>query len=425
VAHPAATPTVTEDSEMTAPSSEERVLDDEWCAHHFDHLAPELGEDPHPVLACMRDRHRIAHSDERGGFWLVTRHADVVRVAQDWASFSSAHGITVPSRPTSIPALPEQVDPPLHREYKRLINAHFSPTAVLEHEPAVRSMVSDLIDGFIGDGRCDVMADFAQPLPGLVFFDLFLHAPADELAEINRLATLASNPFTREAIDARIAMLGWIGDFAERRRDEGPRGDVVDAVLAAEIEGRPITQDEIVGVIQLLLFGGLDTTAGALGMMVIRFCRQPEIPALLREDPSRIPDAVEELLRLDGPFAFIARTALTDVEIGGRTIPAGDKVLISWIAANRDEAEFADADSFSLDRASNRHVAFGAGPHRCAGSHLARMNLRVALEALVERLEDLALADPGAPIPFHAGYSRSPTSLPVTFRPGPAFSPHR
>jgi cytochrome P450 len=393
-------------------------IDDEWCANHFDHLSPELGPNVHEILAHMRSHHPVAHSEERGGFWLVSRYDDVLATAQDWATFSSAHGITVPSHPTKIPALPEQVDPPLHREYKRLINAFFTPAAVAEHEAGVRQLVGELIDGFVESGRCEFMADFAQPYPGLVFFDRFLHAPSDELFEINRLATLASNPYTPEAIEARIAILRWIGEFTERRREEEPRGDVVDAVLDAEIEGRPITREEIVGVIQLLLFGGLDTTAGALGMMMIRFCEEPEIAARLRAEPELIPAAVEELLRLDGPFAFIARTAMKDTTVGGCEIHEGDKVLLSWISANRDDAEFDDPTSFDLDRASNRHLAFGAGPHRCAGSHLARMNLRVAVEELVGRLDDLRI-EAGREVPFHLAYNRAPVRVPITFRAAP------
>jgi cytochrome P450 len=403
---------------MTAAASNDGVIDDEWCAHRFDHMSPELGRDLHATMARMRDDHPIARSEEHGGFWLISRYEDVVRVSQDWESFSSAHGITVPFRPTSMPALPEQVDPPLHREYKRLINSHFSPAVVAEHEPAVRALVDSLIDDFVEAGACDFMGAFAQPFPGLVFFDQFLHAPADELVEINRLAAIASTPYTQEAIEARINMLRWIGAFAERRRGEEPLGDVVDAVLNAEIEGRPITDQEIVGVIQLLLFGGLDTTAGALGMIMVRFCNEPAIPELLRSRPEVIPDAVEELLRLDGPFAFIGRTAMRDVELGGATIHEGDKVLLSWVSANRDEGEFANAATFDLERASNRHVAFGAGPHRCAGSHLARMNMRIALEQIVDRLHDLRLQDPAEPIPFHSAYNRSPVSVPIAFRPG-------
>ena len=309
----------------------------------------------------------------------------------------------------------------MHREYKRLINAFFTPAAVGEHEPAVRQVVTDLIDGFIEAGSCDFMTAFAQPLPGQVFFESFLHAPADELAEVNRLATIASMPYTKEGIEARINMLMWIGDFAEKRRTQTPIGDVVDAVLNAEIEGRPITQEEVVGVIQLLLFGGLDTTAGALGMMMIRFCDQPEIPELLRARPEVIPAAIEELLRLDGPFAFIARTAMRDTELGGRHIKEGDKVLVSWASANRDEAEFPNADRFDFERVSNRHVAFGAGPHRCAGSNLARMNLRIALEEIVGRLENLRHPGRGEPDPLPHGLQPIPRRGADRVHPGVPF----
>jgi cytochrome P450 len=391
---------------------------DEWLEHHFDHLAPELA-DPEVfqrTLERLREGHGMARSDRHEGFWVATRYEDVLRIAQDWETFSSEHGITVPARETPLPAIPEQVDPPLHREFKRLINRYFTPAAVLEQEDATRAIVTRLIDGFVEDGGCEFMHAFAHPLPGLVFFELFLHAPAEELEEINRLANLASTPTTPEAIDARRAMIGWIFEFAKRRREEPPRGDVVDAVLAAEIEGRPITELEVVGVIQLLLFGGLDTTAGALGQAMIHLCRDPSLPARLREEPGRIPDAVEEVLRIDGPFAFIGRCAMADTEVGGRQIRAGDMVLLSWASANRDEGEFACPAQLDIDREANRHIAFGAGPHRCAGSNLARMNLRIAVEELTRRLHDLRLVDDVVVPP---GYSRAPASVAIEFAPGP------
>jgi cytochrome P450 len=395
------------------------VLSAAWCTHRFDHLAPELADQLHETLATMRGVCPVAHSEQHGGFWIITKHEDVVRVAQDWESFSSELGITVPGGPSPIPAIPEMVDPPLHREYKRLINAFFTPHAVLEHEDATRRLVNGLIDEFIESGTCDFMDDFSRPLPGLVFFEQFLHAPAEELAEVNRLATVASVPTTAEGREARGAMLRWIGAFAEARRAERPRGDVVDAILQAEIEGRPITDLEVVGMLQLLLFGGLDTTAGALGQMMIRLCQEPAIVDLLRDHPERTTDAIEELLRLDGPFIFIGRTATRDTEVGGQLIKEGDRVLLSWVSANRDADEFDGPDGFDLDRRSNRHVAFGAGPHRCAGSHLARMNLRVALTEVLRRMSDIRLQDEAAPIAFHSMYNRAPVAVPITFTPGP------
>jgi cytochrome P450 len=263
------------------------------------------------------------------------------------------------------------------------------------------------------------MADLARPFPGLAFFDLVLGAPPDEVAAINELATTASVSNNPGAADAWRGMFRWITDFVEERRRRPPRGDVVDAVLAAEVEGRPIADDEIVGVLQLLILGGLDTTAGALGQIVIRFARHPELPALLRDEPGRLADAVEELLRLEPPFIAIARTATCDTEVGGQAVRAGDKVLIYWASANRDEAEFACPAAFDVDRASNRHLAFGAGPHRCAGSNLARLNLRVAVEEVVRRLHDIRLQDGVEPLPFHSALNRAPLTVPITFTPGP------
>ncbi len=407
---------------MAAATSDEAITP-EWCAHHFNHLSPQLGGQLYETLEYLRANHPVARSEEFGGFWVLSRYEDVLQVAQDWETFSSAQGVTVPSGPTSTPAIPEMIDPPLHREYKRLINYWFRPPAVLEQEQATRELVTRLIDSFIETGSCDFMTDFARPLPGLVFFEMFLHAPAEELAEINRLANKASIPTSQEAREARGAMLAWIGEFVERRRAEPPQGDVVDAVMNAEIAGRPITQTEVVGIIQLLLFGGLDTTAGALGQIMIRFCEHPEIPRLLRERPELIPAAVEELLRLDGSFVCIARTATRDTTIGTNAIKEGDKVLLIWSSANRDEGEFRCPAGFDPERESNRHIAFGAGPHRCAGSNLARMNLRIAVSELVRRLDDLRLQDGTGPIPFHSGFSRTPLTVPISFTPGPRESP--
>jgi cytochrome P450 len=393
----------------------------DWCAEHFDHLSPALAADLHATLAAMRDDHPVAWSDQHGGFWVVTRYEDVLRVAQDWQTFSSAQGVNVPAPATPVNAIPEVMDPPRHREFKRLINAWFTPAVVAGYEDATRALVTRLIDGFVEDGRCEFMEAFARPLPGLTFFEQVLHAPAAEVPRLCALASAASTPGHPGRADAWRGMAAWIADLvAERRtRPAGDAvGDVVDAVLAAEIEGRPITDHEIEGVIQLLIFGGLETTAGALGQFVIRFCEDPAVPDRLRREPGLLPGAVEELLRLDPPFVAVARVATRDAEIGGRRIEAGQRVLFYWASANRDAGEFACPDAFDPERASNRHLSFGAGVHRCAGSNLARMNLRVALEELLGRLGDLRPAG-AEPIRYHSVLNRSPEAVPITFTPGP------
>jgi cytochrome P450 len=392
-------------------------LSDAWCAGQFDHVSPELAQHLHDTLAQMRTNHPVAYSEEHGGFWIVSRYEDVLRVAQDWRTFSSAHGVSVPGNDNVVKAIPEHLDPPLHREYKRLINAWFTPAVVAPYEQPTRALITRLIDGFVDAGRCDFMADLARPFPGLAFFDLVLGAPSDRLAELNDMAAAVSLPNDPKRHEASRGLYAWIRDFLAARRQQPGRGDVVDAVLAAEIEGRPITDDDAIAVVLLLILGGLETTAGALGQIMIRFCHEPEIPELLRRRPERIPDAVEELLRLEPPFIAIARTAMADTEIGGRHIREGDKVLIYWASANRDETEFACPAAFDLDRPSNRHLTFGAGPHRCAGSNLARLNLRIALEEVVTRLDDIRLLDGAEPIAFHSVLNRAPLTVPITFTP--------
>ncbi len=368
----------------------------------------------------------IARSDVyEDGYWVATAYEDVLRIAQDWETWSNQLGITVgPDSGGGLESMvipPVTIDPPLQREFKRLINRYFTPAAVAPWEDATRALVTGLIDGFIEAGECDFMEAFARPLPGLAFFDLALHAPAEDLEQVNDWATLASLPTFEGSADARVQLGTWIAQLLAARREQEPRGDVIDAVLAAEIDGRPIGDIEAIGSVMLLVLGGLETTAGVLGMAMLRFCEHPEILEALRADPALIPDAVEELLRLDGSFICIGRTARHDTELGGRPVKAGERVMIYWASANRDDGEFEHPDEFDLDRTSNRHIAFGAGPHRCAGSNLARMNLRIAFEELVARLHDVRL-QPGAEIEYHSAMNRAPVSVPITFTPGPRSS---
>ncbi len=224
---------------MSEADGAPEVLSAAWCAEHFDHLEPLVGRNLQDTLATLRAGGGLTHSDQHGGFWVATGYEEVLAIAQDWESFSSEHGITVPSGQTSVPAIPEQLDPPRHREFKRLINAHFTPLVVLEREADTRALVTELIDDVIDAGECDFMTAVAKPLPSRVFVEMVLHAPAGETKEITRLANVASTPTTQEGREARGAMLRWINDFVDRRREQEPLDDVVDAVIAAEVEGRP------------------------------------------------------------------------------------------------------------------------------------------------------------------------------------------
>lgn len=390
------------------------TLDPDHVRHHFDYRGPEMAHHLHDSLAVLREECPVARSDQHGGYWVVTRHADVVAAAQDWETFSSQLGVSIPASTMVSPAIPEHIDPPLHREYKRLINRWFTPAAVAPVEDGARRIASELIDAFAERGSAEIMSEFAVPFPGLVFFEQVLGAPADELVHVTETATGATDPDNPASRDCWVALNAWIDGFTARRRRER-RDDVVDAILTAEIEGLPIRDDEVQGLILLLILGGLDTTAGVIGQSVIRFCAHPEIPERLRRQPELLPQAVEELLRLDTSFVGIGRTVRHDTELAGQRLAAGGKVYLSWASANRDPSEFEAPDEFRIDRVQNRHVAFGAGPHRCAGSNLARLNLRIAIGEIVRRLHDLRLSVPPEELEFHTAFNRRPRQVPVTF----------
>src|SRR5436190_5030552 len=324
------------------------AVGDEWLTEHFDYLSRDFGDEIHPALGRLRERCPIAHSDQYGGYWILTRYDDVLRAAQDWETWSSEVGGGVGIKPAgmTVRAIPVHIAPPLHREYKRLINMWFTVAAIARYEERTRALVTQLIDGFVDAGECEFQAAFAQPLPGLAFFELVLDAPPDEAQAVNHHAHTAANPGNPDTAQHWAALNEWIVDFVERRRDGPPRDDVVNAVINAEIEDRPITQPEVVGIITLLILGGLDTTAGVLGASMIRFCEDPKIPALLRERPELVSACVEELLRLEGSFIGIGRTARHETELNGCPVQAGEKVYLSWASADRDEAEFANPHEF-------------------------------------------------------------------------------
>jgi cytochrome P450 len=393
-------------------------LPDDWWQHRFDPNSPELAPRLYETLTPMRERCPVARSDRYDGFWVATSYADILDVAQDWQTFSSAQGLSIPASPIAVRNLPVEVDPPIQRVYKRIITPFFTPRAVAAYEQATRELVNRLIDDFIEAGSCEFMDSFARPFPSWAFFEMVISAPAEDIDRVTYMASKSSLPDDPEAGECWLGLSAWISDFVAERRRRPQRSDVVDAVIRATVDGRPITDEEIIGIVQLIILGGLETTASALGLWFHRFCRQPEIPALLRATPDLIPEAIEELLRIDSPFISISRTAVRDGKIGDQPVRSGDKVLVYWASANRDAAEFATPDEFCLGRERNRHLAFGAGPHRCAGSNLARLNLRIGLEESLRRLHDIRLQD-GADIHFHSTSTRSPLTLPITFTPGP------
>src|SRR5215469_6566037 len=224
-------------------------LPDEWCAHHFDHLSADLAQALPETMARVRALCPVARSDAHDGFWVVSGYEEALSVAQNWQAFSSAHGLSVTKSATVVRNLPVEADPPEQRVYKRLVSPYFTPAAVAKWEQPTRNLVTRLIDGFIDDGTAEFMNAFARPLPSLAFFALAINAPEEDLDHVAYLASKSSTPKDPKARECWLGLYQWIKEFVARRREEEPRNDVVDAVIGATIDGRPLTQDEIIGTV--------------------------------------------------------------------------------------------------------------------------------------------------------------------------------
>jgi cytochrome P450 len=398
-------------------SGRNHAMETQHLIEDLDPHDPGFGEDGslEAAMAELREGCPVAHTTAHGGAYVVTRYQDVLRVAQDWQTFTSTDGIMVPRVENAVPMIPGEYDLPLQRHYRRALNPLLTREVVERYIPGMRAEARYLLDGFEGLGEVDIVPAFTDPYPRLTFFRHVLGVPAEEMPEVLGYLFAIKEPKSSEAAaEAWADFTAYMTMMCERRETETPRGDLLDGVLGAVIEGRPITQDEAVRSLMQLTFGGLGTTSAALANIIRRLAEQPDLQRRLRTDRSLLPRAIEELLRFDTITIVMARTATRDAEINDTPLAAGDKVLMYFAGANRDPREFRNSEVIDIDRDVNRHLVFGAGPHRCLGSNLARRQILVALEEVLDRLDDIRLL-PQHELHFHSGFSRGLNALPVTF----------
>jgi len=391
----------------------------EW-ASDFDVLDPAYLADPYRIWDELRGTCPIAHSDRRGSNWLPTRYDDITAIAHDIEHFSSLEVAVIPFEgeepddpilPYGLP--PISADPPLHTWTRRLLLPWFSHRRVEGYERLTRDLCTGLVDGFLGDGRADGAADYAQQIPVRVIAHI-LGVPSD-LADtftgwVRDVLEFADDP-ERRARGVTGLIEYFVAEVAERRAHPGD--DLLSELLHSEVDGVPVEDSIVLGAAALVLIAGVDTTWSAIGSSLWHLATHPDDRRRLASDPALMPLAVEELLRAYAPVTM-ARLVTKDVEFAGCPMRAGDRVLMNFPAANRDPEVFDDADHVVLDRAHNRHVAFGSGIHRCAGSNLARMELRVALEEWLRRIPEFRVAG-GAEVAWAGGQVRGPRVLPVEF----------
>ena len=365
-------------------------------------MSPTPNGDPHAAVSCVHDGPPIFYSpwNTRAGLgtWVITRAADQRRVLQETETFSSHRSIFASALGENWPMIPLELDPPSHGVFRSLLNPLLSPKRVTELEPAIRERAITLIDRIASSGTsCDVMKDFAFPFAVNIFLR-FLGLPDHRLDTfVGWAKDLLHGDDVRRPAAART-IVAFIDELAAMRRNE-PADDFMSFIVQAQVEGRRLTDEEVRGIGVLIFVAGLDTVAAAIGFDLAYLARNLKDQELLRNEPDRIVLAAEELLRAY-PSVQMIRVARKDIDFEGAPIRKGDYVSCATMIANRDPAEFESPNTVDLTREGNRHAAFGYGPHRCLGSHLARREIVIGLEEWLARIPPFRIKEGTAPITY-------------------------
>jgi cytochrome P450 len=405
----------------------------------FDHHSPAHAVDPAAAYRELREGPGIVHSSLYGGFSVVTRAADIARVAEDPEHFSNANdlgdgvggGVTIPHNPAAGRMSFAEMDPPEWRNLRRLFNPLFKPAVVAQFTPRLEAIVDEAIDRVVESGDCDLVLDICSPVPAIVAME-YIGLPSDEwerfAAPIHRSAYVdRSDPDSaafREVRGEFEWMYGRIREFIADRRAQPGGDDLLSMMLAAAADSDSPMDDELVFETAVtFLVAGVETTTSLLGSTFMHLDRHPEDRERLIDDPSLIPTACEEFLRYYGPTQATARTVAKEVDIAGERFQRGDHVLLAWASASRDGERMERPDEFILDRRPNRHFAFGHGIHRCVGAPLARLEFIVTLRRVLERMADYRIDRERSHLYPDLGLNAGYISMPATFTPGRRIDP--
>lgn len=387
----------------------------------FDLDSPEFSANFDEVASAVHQGCPVARSQAQGGYWVVGGFDDLRAIGQDWKTWTNTDGYE-PSRSGTDDArlYPLEIDPPYQTRWRSHLGDYFSPRAIRANKESIRHHVNVQIDGFVEQGGCDWIDAFAAHLPGRVFFSTMLGVPLEDLPYLQASADQA----VRGPVEGRGE--GWnkvgayLDGYLKQRQEEEPRGDFVDAVLRGveTDDGEPAPWPHKIFIMVDMLAGGLATTTFLLGGLAHFLATHPEERARLAADPSLHAGAIEEVIRVYSSVLALGRTATKDTEIQGQEIKKGEMVMISYALAARDPRHFDDPHRIDIDRKIPTNPAFGYGPHRCIGSHLARLQAVTTMEEMLRRLPDIRMVDGQAPTFFHSTVTRDLVTLPVEFTPG-------
>jgi cytochrome P450 len=394
------------------------------AVYDFDmYLDPGLLKDPHErVRQMLAEAPPLFWTPRNGGHWVAIGHDACYEVARDWERFSSEFmsrerleallAMLPPDYPHIPRARPISLDPPDHGKYRAALASTFGPKSVKALTGDIRDLAGQLIDAVADKGACDFIGAVAEPLPVLVFLKM-MGLPSDRLAEFRELVRKFLAPGLTDPMESASRMRSIadaIGEAIRARRDD-PKDDLISHLWKTEIDGEPMSLEIMEDFGVLLFLAGLDTVINAIGHAVRHMATHPDLQARLRADPSLIPEAVEEMLRRYS-FVTLVRRVTADTEFHGWRLKAEDKVMFATAGAGLDPARWSAPEVFDLAREDKTHIAFGVGPHRCAGSHLARLELQLLYAELLQRLPEFRL-DPDRPVVYRAGNVLAVESLPI------------
>jgi cytochrome P450 len=390
----------------------------------FDDAVAGDVRDPYPELADARRANPVQRLDsslmpheEGQEVFFIYRHEDIAQILRDGETFSSAHIIGLIMGPIMGEHIMLGMDDPEHRRYRALVSTAFRQKVLAQWEQElVANVANELIDVFAGRGNAELVREFNFPFPTRVISGI-LGLPQEDYRQFQRWSTAILSFFTKldEAVVASEEVKEYMAGILAQRRLE-PREDLISELAQAELDGERLSDEEIFSFLRLLLPAGVETSYRATGNLLFSLLSNPDQLDAVRADRALVTPAIEEALRLETPLLNITRLATRDTEISGTQIPAGSTVMLMLAAANRDETRFAEPDRYDIFRENPKpHISFGQGPHACIGTHLARLEMRVSLNLLLNRLPNLRL-DPDGDDPHIRGQVfRSPTSLPVLF----------
>jgi cytochrome P450 len=396
---------------MTKSVSRQDILD------NIDHHSAYFREHNYEIYDDLRAQCPVAHSNAWDGFWLFCGYDVVYQAAQATNVFSSAPQKAIPMASDAV-FIPIDSDPPLLARYRSLVLPRFSPVAAKNYEPTFRELATQLIDEFIESGRADLVGQLTTPLPAIWMLQM-LGFDGDWTEWVTWIHTVvherSADP--EKAGAAVTNIYASIAREIDKRRTNGYTDDLFSTIMRGHAGDRPLTDSEISNFGFQMLLGGLDTTSGLTGNALAELGHRRELRERLIAEPELLPGATEEFLRHSTPVQGVYRLVVQDCEVAGQTLRAGDRVILLYAAANRDPLVFDEPSHLDVERKPNRHLAFGAGPHRCLGSNFARVMFGVIVSCVLERLPDYTIAGEVERFP-DAGDVYAVRRLPVTFTPG-------